>query len=124
MRERQKNKLLTDVSGTICEGFLRPTKWKIYLALLLPYITYTVHYTRALPFEKGIWYGLLFEPVPLILLVGFYIYSYFSGAVSSYPIFSKNEQILHFSMDYILPFLINYAIACLLVTLYKRLRNL
>lgn len=104
-------------------GFLKPTKWKIFATFFIPvYFTYTVQYAMVMPPQKGIWYQIVFYPVPLMVLYPYNLYHHIH-AVSAYPVFSLGKQCLHFSLNYIFPVAINYIMVCLFLSLCKKMRN-
>ena len=98
--------------------FLKPTKWKIILTLLIPlYCTYTVQYQMSMPPEKSVWYQVVFYPIPLLF---FYISNILSQfTIHAQPLFSIGEKYLHFCLDFVVPTTFNYLIICLSFFLYS-----
>lgn len=99
--------------------YLKPTKWKLILTLLIPlYCTYTVQYQMALPPAKSVWYQVVFYPIPLLF---FYISNIFSQfTVTAHPLFSIGAKYLHFCLDFVVPAILNYLIICLFFFLYSK----
>lgn len=99
--------------------YLKPTKWKIILTLLIPiYCTYTVQYQMSIPPEKSVWYQVVFYPTPILL---FYISNIFSQfAITAQPLFSVGAKYLHFYLDFVVPAIFNYLIICLSFFLYSK----
>lgn len=95
------------------KNFLRPSIWKIMVAFLFPlYLTYNLHYQMAIPPQPSTWYEITLLPLPLVL-------SYFFMLTNSgtYPI---PVAALDLFLDYAVPFIINYLIACGILHLYNR----
>ena len=100
--------------------FLKPTKWKIILTLLIPiYCTYTVQYHMSMPPEKMVWYQVIFYPIPLLLFYISNIYSQFTTS-SAHPLFTNWERYLHFYLDFVVPTIFNYLLVCLSFFLYSK----
>lgn len=103
------------------QHFLRPTKAKITIALVVPLYIGVVGQV-----VDGVTHAnvhLSFVPYIFLLVGTLYLMVIDETFFSQIPTFSVGEQILYFCTEVLLPLLINYVLACLVVYLYHTFRR-
>jgi hypothetical protein len=93
--------------------FFRPTKWKIIIAVLIPfYFTYMPLYAMNVG-GSPVWWDFVVAIVPLVISIPSIIYHHFF-TIYAFPLvpFLLETQLL---LGTIIPILVNYLIACLAV---------
>jgi len=102
--------------------FFKPTWWKIVITLLIPfYLTYTIQYGMNNIMDSNVWWGFDNGYSPLIILIPTMIYVYFFKTFAT-PLGSY-MQIFQFLSYIIIPLIVNYLIACLIVHIYKKFKS-
>jgi len=109
--------------------FFKPTKAKIILMLLIPfYLAIEIGAAKAGAASSiSLTYNLIFFSLPYVVMIFIGISLLANVPLDStswfWPQFSLGQKIWIFFLELIIPLLINYVLACLIVYLYRRIKE-
>lgn len=101
--------------------FFKLTIWKIILMLIIPfYLVYNIQISMTISGPPA-WWGFYIDFVPLIISIPWIIYNHFF-TIQATPLNSTQSN-LNFLLAIIIPLIINYLIACLIIFVYNKIRK-
>ncbi len=106
--------------------FFKPTRAKIILTLLLPvYIGIEIGVEKTL-LDAPTTYDLSLLPLPyivaLFMIAGLWIIP-IEDTSFNWPLFSTGQKITSFLFELIIPLIVSYVIACIVVCMYRKYKK-